>query len=45
MLGETGVFDDLYEDNVYRDLAKVLLVFYLLVVAVMLLNLLIAVLR
>lgn len=45
MLGEVGVFEDLYEDSVYRDVAKLLLVVYLLVVTVMLLNLLIAVLR
>eukprot|EP00903_Cladosiphon_okamuranus_P009455 g9014.t1 len=44
MLGEVGVFEDLYEDSVYRNVAKVLLVMYLLVVGVMLLNLLIAVL-
>lgn len=45
MLGEVSVFEDLFEDSVYRDVAKLLLVIYLLVVAVMLLNLLIAVLR
>ena len=45
MLGEVSVFEDLFEDSVYRDVAKLLLVVYLLVVAVMLLNLLIAVLR
>lgn len=45
MLGEVGVFEELYEDSVYRNVAKVILVVYLVVVAVMLLNLLIAVLR
>lgn len=45
MLGEVGVFEDLYEDSVYRNVAKFVLVVYLLVVTVMLLNLLIAVLR
>ncbi|CAM9728979.1 unnamed protein product [Ectocarpus sp. 6 AP-2014] len=44
MLGEVSVFSDIYEDSVYRDVARVLLVVYLTVVAVMLLNLLIAVL-
>lgn len=45
MLGEVNAFDVLYEDSVYRDVARFLLVLYLIVVAVMLLNLLIAVLR
>lgn len=45
MLGEVGVFQDLYDGSVYEEVATVLLVVYLLVVAVMLLNLLIAVLR
>lgn len=45
MLGEVSVFSDIYEDSVHRDVARVLLVVYLTVVAVMLLNLLIAVLR
>ncbi|CAM9872703.1 unnamed protein product, partial [Hapterophycus canaliculatus] len=44
MLGEVNAFDDLYEDSVYRDVSRFLLVLYLIVVAVMLLNLLIAVL-
>ncbi|CAM9300363.1 unnamed protein product [Ectocarpus sp. 8 AP-2014] len=44
MLGEVSVFSDIYEDSVYRDVARFLLVVYLTVVAVMLLNLLIAVL-
>ncbi|CAM9165014.1 unnamed protein product [Ectocarpus fasciculatus] len=44
MLGEVSVFSDIYEDSVYKDVARVLLVVYLAVVAVMLLNLLIAVL-
>lgn len=45
MLGEVSVFSDIYEDSVYKYVARVLLVVYLTVVAVMLLNLLIAVLR
>eukprot|EP00752_Nemacystus_decipiens_P006624 g5955.t1 len=44
MLGEVGVFEELYDDSVHRNVAKVLLVFYLIFVSVMLLNLLIAVL-
>ncbi|CAB1120300.1 unnamed protein product [Ectocarpus sp. CCAP 1310/34] len=44
MLGEVSVFSENYEDSVHRDVARVLLVVYLAVVAVMLLNLFIAVL-
>ncbi|CAM9508523.1 unnamed protein product [Scytosiphon promiscuus] len=44
MLGEVNAFDVLYEESPYKDVARLLLVLYLIVVAVMLLNLLIAVL-
>lgn len=43
MLGEVGVFDDFFDDA-YGGVARFLLVVYLLVMAVMLLNLLIAIL-
>ena len=43
MLGEVGVFDDFFDDA-YGDVARFLLVVYLLVMTVLLLNLLIAIL-